>query len=320
MSRQQILTFASSRLNRLPLSVGHRGASEQWPENSIISMAQAIKDGADGLEGDLHLTADGEIIVMHDPSLDRTTNGTGLIKDRPWHGYIDGLQSKKEPHVGVPRCVDVLAFLAQEGNEKVWWNIDIKMDNSPSLLFSKFAALLKENFPGRDFSSQIVLGLWHPKFLPAADKYLPKFSRVHIGFSLSVAREHFPPDTVDGYSINFMVLSTKEGRLFIKEMQAAGKQLLTWTVNDPVEAREAVRMGLDYIMTDRTKVLENVLREFETLGKDGVEKKYKESGEVFNTWSRWSRYTFWRGLIWCFLTLRFNRASKQLDTDVTHHN
>jgi glycerophosphoryl diester phosphodiesterase len=67
---------------------------------------------------------------MHDPSLDRTTNGTGLIKDRPWHGYIDGLKSKKEPHVGVPLCVDVLAFLAQDGNENVWWNIDIKVSLS----------------------------------------------------------------------------------------------------------------------------------------------------------------------------------------------
>ncbi len=64
---------------------------------------------------------------MHDPSLDRTTNGTGLVKDRPWHGYIENLFSKKQPHVGVPRCVDVLYFLAQEGNEKVWWNIDIKV-------------------------------------------------------------------------------------------------------------------------------------------------------------------------------------------------
>jgi len=76
---------------------------------------------------DLHLTLDGEIIVLHDPTLERTTNGTGLAKNRPWHGYIDGLKSKKEPHVGVPRCLDVLAFLAQEGNEKVWWNIDIKV-------------------------------------------------------------------------------------------------------------------------------------------------------------------------------------------------
>ncbi|KAF9402177.1 hypothetical protein BGX21_010984 [Mortierella sp. AD011] len=313
MSRNQILTLASSRFNNLPLSVGHRGASEQWPENSILSMAQAIKDGADGLEGDLHLTADDEIIVMHDPSLDRTTNGTGMVKDRPWHGYIDGLKSKKEPHVGVPRCIDVLAFLAQEGNEKVWWNIDIKMNNSPSKLLSKFAKLIEDNFPGRDFSSQIILGLWHPKFLAAADKYLPKFSRIHIGFSIGIAQEHFPPSTVDGYSINFMVLSTPEGRQFIKEMQAAGKQILAWTVNDTLEARECVRMGIDYVLTDRTKVMHSVINEYEALGREGVDKKYE--GEVFNTWSRWSRYTFWRTLIWMFLTVRFNSATKKLALD-----
>jgi len=75
---------------------------------------------------------------MHDPSLERTTNGTGLIKDQPWHGYIDRLRSKKEPHVGVPRCVDVLAFLAQEGNEKVWWNIDIKVRETTCLSISHF--------------------------------------------------------------------------------------------------------------------------------------------------------------------------------------
>ncbi|KAG0321724.1 hypothetical protein BGZ97_010551 [Linnemannia gamsii] len=313
MSRRQILTFAAARANRLPLSVGHRGASEQWPENSIISMAQAVKDGADGLEGDLHLTSDGEIIVMHDPSLDRTTNGTGLIKDRPWHGYIDGLKSKKEPHVGVPLCVDVLAFLAQDGNENVWWNIDIKMNNSPWLLFSKFAKLLDDNFPGRDFSSQIVLGLWHPKFLAAADKYLPRFSRIHIGFSLPIAQMHFPPSAVDGYSINFMILSTPAGRQFVKDMQAAGKHIMTWTVNDSVEAREAVKMGVDYILTDRTKVLSNVLHEFDTLGQDGVEQKY--AAEAFDTWSRWSKYTFWRTLIWMFLTVKFNTATKQLDIE-----
>ncbi|KAF9413145.1 hypothetical protein BGZ94_000825 [Podila epigama] len=310
--RQQILSFATSRLNRLPLSVGHRGASEQWPENSILSMGQAIKDGADGLEGDLHLTADGEIIVMHDPSLGRTTNGTGLIKDRPWHGYIDGLRSKKEPHVPVPRCLDVLAFLAQDGNEKVWWNIDIKMNNSPTLL-AKFAKLIEDNFPGRDFSSQIVLGLWHPKFLPAADKYLPTFSRVHIGFSLDIARTHFPPHTVDGYSMNFMILSTTEGRLFIKEMQAAGKQVMAWTVNDTIEVRECVRMGIDYVLTDRTKVLSKVLQEYETLGKEAVEKKY--AAEVFSTWQRWARYTFWRVLIWVFLSVQFRQATEQLNKE-----
>ncbi|KAF9168579.1 hypothetical protein DFQ26_005610 [Actinomortierella ambigua] len=258
----------------------------------MLSMIQAVKDGADGLEAD------------------RTTNGTGYIKDRPWHGYIDGLTSKKEPHVGVPRCSDVLAFLAQEGNEKVWWNVDIKMNNSPTLL-AKFAELIKDKFPHHDFSNQIVLGIWHPKFLPAADLFLPKFSRILIGFSVSIAREHFPPAVVDGYSMNFMVLCTPEGRAFIKEMQAAGKPVLIWTVNDTAEAREAVEMGVDYILTDRTKVFHKVLHEYEALGREEVRRKHQH--ERFDTWGRFFRYSLWRTLIWAFLTMKFNQATKQTE-------
>jgi glycerophosphoryl diester phosphodiesterase len=110
-----------------------------------------------------------------------------------------------------------------------------------------------------------------------------------------------------------MVLSTPPGRQFIKEMQAAGKPVLAWTVNDMVEARECVKMGLDYVLTDRTKNLHQVLNEYESLGHEGVEQKY--AGEVFYTWSRWSRYTFWRTLIWVFLTVRFNSATKRLDME-----
>ncbi|KAK9766693.1 hypothetical protein K7432_004054 [Basidiobolus ranarum] len=313
-SRRQVLTLASSRSLQLPLNVGHRGASEEWPENSLLSIAQAIKDGADGLEGDLHLTSDGEIIVMHDPTLDRTTNGTGKVKERPWNGYIDGLTSKKEPHVGIPRCIDILRFLTEEGNEKVWWNVDIKMDNSPRALFSKFAQLMKDHFPNHDFSSQIILGLWHPKFLPAADEFLPTFSRIHIGFSLDIARQHFPPSTVDGYSINFMILTTPLGREFVKDMQAQGKAILVWTVNDEVETRECVKLGVDYILTDRTKALKKVLDEYKTLGHEGVALKYK--GEIFDTWSRWAKSVFWRTAIWLFLSHMFNKASKEVEQDV----
>ncbi|KAF9578487.1 hypothetical protein BGW38_005685, partial [Lunasporangiospora selenospora] len=243
-----------------------------------------------------------------------TTNGTGAVKDRPWHGYIDGLLSKKKPHEPIPRCLDVLKFLAREGNEKIWWNIDIKMDNSPNLILSKLALLIKENFPERDFSSQIVLGLWHPKFLPAADKYLPQYSRIHIGISLDIARTHFPPNTVDGYSINFMVLSTPEGRHFIKEMQASDKQILAWTVNDVLETRECVKMGIDYVLTDRTRIMDQVFNEYAQLGHEGVAAKY--SGEVFNTWARQGRYMIWRLLIWLFISIKFSRATAQKEDEI----
>ena len=64
-----------------PVILGHRGAAGVRPENTLISFKEAIKEGADILESDLHLTADGEVVLMHDPNVDRTTNGHGPISN-----------------------------------------------------------------------------------------------------------------------------------------------------------------------------------------------------------------------------------------------
>ena len=65
------------------LVIGHRGAMGYAPENTLLSFEEAIRRGADLLELDVQLTADGEVIVMHDTSVDRTTDGTGFVRDFP---------------------------------------------------------------------------------------------------------------------------------------------------------------------------------------------------------------------------------------------
>ena len=59
----------------------HRGGAALWPENSLLAFRNAIALGADFIEFDVHLSKDGEVIVIHDPTLERTTNGYGLIYD-----------------------------------------------------------------------------------------------------------------------------------------------------------------------------------------------------------------------------------------------
>ncbi|MFC4023372.1 glycerophosphodiester phosphodiesterase [Oceanobacillus longus] len=60
---------------------GHRGSMGNYPENTLLGFHEAIRQGVDGLELDVHMTKDGEIVVIHDETLDRTTDGTGFIKD-----------------------------------------------------------------------------------------------------------------------------------------------------------------------------------------------------------------------------------------------
>ncbi|WP_308423104.1 glycerophosphodiester phosphodiesterase [Paenibacillus marchantiophytorum] len=67
-----------------PLVIGHRGAAGEAPENTLASFALALEQGADGIELDVHLTKDNEIVVCHDATLDRTTNGAGWIVEKNW--------------------------------------------------------------------------------------------------------------------------------------------------------------------------------------------------------------------------------------------
>src|SRR5437016_14609599 len=99
------------------LVIGHRGAMGYAPENTLISFEEAIRRGADLIELDVQLSQDGEVVVMHDTSVDRTTDGSGLIRDLPrrrvksfdagvWYGPDYARQ-------GVPSLSDVIQRFRQ---------------------------------------------------------------------------------------------------------------------------------------------------------------------------------------------------------------
>lgn len=82
------------------LVVAHRGASAEAPENTMPAFERAVALGADAIELDVHLAADGEVVVLHDPTLDRTTTG---------HGPVAAHAAAELARLGVPRLADVLA-------------------------------------------------------------------------------------------------------------------------------------------------------------------------------------------------------------------
>ena len=63
----------------MALVIAHRGASGYAPENTMPAFEKALEMGAEGIELDVHLTKDGEIVVIHDHTIDRTSNGTGMV-------------------------------------------------------------------------------------------------------------------------------------------------------------------------------------------------------------------------------------------------
>src|SRR5262249_57998109 len=104
-----------------PLVIAHRGASAVAPENTIAAFEQAITDGADAIELDLHLSRDDQLVVIHDASVGRTTNGSGSVRDRTlrelkrldaggWRGPKFAGQQLPTPQEGVERVPDRTRF------------------------------------------------------------------------------------------------------------------------------------------------------------------------------------------------------------------
>lgn len=107
----------------------HRGYSAKYPENTMKAFKEAEKTGADGIELDVQFTKDGEIVVIHDDKVDRTTNGTGYVKDFTYAelrkldaGYQKKTLLKKEP---IPSLREVFEWM-QTNN--LICNVEIKSD------------------------------------------------------------------------------------------------------------------------------------------------------------------------------------------------
>jgi len=131
--------------------------------------------------------------------------------------------------------------------------VDVKVQNDPDRLF----ALMREVIIAHpnweiDLAPRIILGLWHPKFISPAKKHLPSIQLSHIGMSTRMAREFFW-DSCDGFSLSFASLVSVGGEKFRKECKAAGKKIMVWTVNRREEMVEAVRWGVNVILTDVTQ-------------------------------------------------------------------
>jgi glycerophosphoryl diester phosphodiesterase len=106
------------------LIVGHRGARNLWPENSLDGFRRTRALGIDAVEFDVHVARDGELVVIHDPTLERTTEGVGPVADRG-AAELATIKLRDAKGEGVPRLAAVLDVFAGSGMEL---HIEIKTD------------------------------------------------------------------------------------------------------------------------------------------------------------------------------------------------
>lgn len=246
-----------------PIIIAHRGASGYAPENTIAAFEKAIELRADMIELDVHLTKDGVVVVIHDETLDRTTNKTGLVKDYNWDEIKD----------------------ADAGS---WKGEEFKGEKLPTLdesikHINGRVKLLIEIKDGGDFYPGLEKAVWEVVKANNAQSWceVQSFSQdaVEIFHSLNTGLPLYKlvvgnipvlPVHVDIKLKGGGVLKYKEytgvnpnkkfvRKRIVKKLHARGQKIYVWTVNKEEDMKKIVEKGVDGIITNYPDRLLKVL-------------------------------------------------------------
>jgi len=233
----------------------HRGASGLMPENTLGAVALAMEFGADFAEVDVHLTGDGEVVLLHDDSLWRTTNGRGKIWEYTFRelSKLDA-GSWYGPQFGnerIPTLREVIRLV--KGKMKL--DIEIKSNSMQKDLPRRVMEVLQEE----DFLDQCVITSFDRDVLVQIREF---DHQVLLGLISSVG---LPTNVHDPCFDWFMGHSFFIDAEIVTHLHSAGKQVHVWTVNRPLQMRRFIRLGVDGIITDRPDLLKKILEKQELL-------------------------------------------------------
>ncbi len=234
---------------RFPIVVAHRGASAERPENTLAAFERAIEVGADAVEFDVRITADGHAVVLHDSDVARTTDGAGALGDLT-------LEEVRALRVGgsderVPTLEEALRCCSGR------IAIDVEIKNLPGesdfepgrerAVDALFAALERVGFSG-----PVLVSSFNPSSIAHARRSQPDVpTGLLTGFSVG-GREALAAAAAAGHPwvLPFVLQVREAGDGYAEEVHAAGLRLGTWIADDPADAVALMRAGVDAVATN----------------------------------------------------------------------
>ncbi|CAM5325469.1 MULTISPECIES: glycerophosphodiester phosphodiesterase [Streptomyces] len=252
--------------------VAHRGASEDAPEHTLAAYRRAIEDGADALECDVRLTADGHLVCVHDRRVNRTSNGRGAVsaleladlaaldfgswkEDEDTAGEAPDRQHEDPERTSVLTLERLLELVADAGRR-----VELAIETKHP---TRWAGQVEERLVA------LLTRFGHTK--ASADG--PPAVRVMSFSARSLHRVRAAaPDIPGVYLMQFLTPRHRDGRLppgvgiagpgvrilrahpeYVAKAHRAGHQVHVWTVNDEADVELCERLGVDAIITNRPK-------------------------------------------------------------------
>ena len=253
-----------------PVNFAHRGASGRAPESTLEAFRVAVEEGAGGLELDVRMTREGEVVVIHDATVDRTTDGSGTVAgmtldelrrlDAGYRFSLDG--GRTFPYRGRGLEIPTLAEVYEEFPD-VRVNADIKETRAGE------EAVLRVVRDAAAEARTLVASSDHTvvrKFRRISGGRIPTgASRREIAAFYLLSRSHLEVLVRPAYDALQVPVEHKGIKLvtprFVGAAHSRGARVDVWTINDPGEMRRLLDLGVDVVMTDRPGVLAGLLEE-----------------------------------------------------------
>ena len=244
----------SEKPNKTVILTGHRGAAGTAPENTLAAIKTGLKNKVDRIEIDVQQTKDGIVIVLHDESIDRTTNGKGMVKDMNYNEISQFYANKgfedKFPSEKIPTLEQVLETI----NKKAVLLIEIKEGYKlyPDIERNILKIIQKHNaFEWCIIQSfnDYVLDTVHAL---NSDIKLHKLLVGKLPFLPVIYDVDFKFKRIKDYDFieEFGIYTTFCTSSFIKKAHSSGKKVNVWTVREKKEYNQFINLGVDGIITD----------------------------------------------------------------------
>jgi glycerophosphoryl diester phosphodiesterase len=268
--------------------VGHKGAAGYAPENTLASIQIAMDLGADMIEIDVHYTKDGEVVVFHDETLERTTNGTGNVHEKTLAELkeLDAGSWKSPAFEGekIPTLGEVIDLI----HGKMGCIIDIKTKGHG--YYDGFAERIVEIIDDRDAMSWCIIQSYDEQYLEHAyekdstieiKKIMMGEDEAHL-LSFYINAKSFTDhrNKHEFFStLNPHFKSLSQRRIF--RFHARGYKVYTYVVNERSDILKMLNMGVDGIITDYPDRVVEIREELEALDKElGIERVEKVEKKV----------------------------------------
>jgi len=232
-----VIIMFSSCDNNKPLVIGHRGAMGHETENTLASVQKALDLGVDMIEIDVFKISSGELVVFHDQTVDRLTNGPGNIEE---YNISDLSRLILDGGHKIPMLQDVLKLI----DNQVVLNIELKGANTADKVnhtidfYTKSRGWSPENFIISSFN-------WDE---------LRAMRKLNKNVAIAVLTEDNPLDAIEvGKELNAVAINPYFKNLdadVAKKIKEAGFKIYTWTVNEPEDIVAMKNLGVDGIITN----------------------------------------------------------------------